>query len=107
MTENSLQRLLNETLAPPELTDAEIEQLDGAVGACNSDSLDRIASGARELINTPGVGTNKDLANPVARQLTVQSSGGRQIPPRNRTPRGAVAALTVSAMSLIPVMFWT
>lgn len=108
MNRRNLQQLLSESLAPPALSDADIEQLDSDFAATIDDAtMTRIAVQAHKLIDESSRHAINDRLTGKPSVVTLQTSGGRQITPRNRTPRGAVAALTVSVMSLLAVLFWT
>ena len=110
-----LQRSLTEALGPKSLRDDEIERLLDVESPETVDAgqLSRIFQGTRMLIeqSSSAVGGRFTPARRPAgsaSEITMkQISGGGQRSARNRNPRGAVAALAVSAMSLLAVLFWT
>ncbi len=112
-----LQPSLTAALGPEPLRDEEIERLldaESAVAA-DDDQLSRILDGARTLVersNSHTVGNrwlqdSSDRKFSGASGVTMKRISDTTQNPRNRNPRGAVAALTVAAMSLLAVLFWT
>ncbi|HIE98994.1 MAG TPA: hypothetical protein EYQ63_18830 [Fuerstia sp.] len=119
-TENNdrlLQRSLTDALGPEPLRDKDIERLLDAESAvtANDEQLNRILDGARTLVeqsasHTVGNRWAQDLSGRKfsgAARVTMRRISDRPQDSRNRNPRGAVAALTVAAMSLLAVLFWT
>lgn len=115
MNENDndiLRQSLAEALLSQPMNDEEIERSlrDSGVAAVDDVQLERILANTQTMIRNSAERSGDRLGDSRKSAVIVtsrQRSGGRQNSPRNRTSRGAVAALTVAAMSLLAVLFFT
>lgn len=107
----AIEQLLAQTFGPEPLSDSEVERLfDTEAAFENSSQLQRIADKAESLIHESSAGRlqshNQTPTGKVVTMNRVTEYRSEQVT-RSRNPRGAAAALTVSAMALVAVLFWT
>ena len=107
----ALEQLLAQTFGPKSLGDSEVERLfDTEAAFDDSSQLQRIAEKAESLIHESSAGRlqshNQTPTGKVVTMNRVTEYRSEQIS-RTGSPRGAAAALTVSAMAMVAVLFWT
>lgn len=107
----ALEQLLAQTFGPEPLSDSEVERLfDTEAAFEDSSQLQRIADKAESLMHESVADNMRSHSQTTARTAVtmnrVTEYRSEQVK-RSRNPRGAAAALTVSAMALVAVLFWT
>lgn len=107
----TLEHLLAQTFGPEPLSDSEVECLfDTEAAFEDSSQLQRIADKAESLIHESSTARlqshNQTPTGKVVTMNRVTEYRSENIS-RTGNPRGAAAALAISAMALVAVLFWT
>lgn len=104
-----LPKQIEDALVPPPMSRSEIESIESRDFESDPQQLDRIMARTRVLLADSGGVERSSFqvrTNPSKVEVTMQRME-RPASHRKRNPRGAVAALAVSAMALVAALFWT